>query len=67
MNMFLTMIGPFGQRVYKDLSSRNAQRTKDLKVLLSDLDLYFIFGAKQKQRNEDIDHYIDNLMVSRSC
>ncbi|XP_026830439.1 uncharacterized protein LOC105280614 isoform X2 [Ooceraea biroi] len=63
VTFFLMLIGPLGKQAYKDLSSRNAQRTKELKILLSDLDLYFIFGVKNKPTDENIDRYIDSLML----
>lgn len=64
VTFFLMLIGPLGEQVYKDLSSRDAQRLKDFKTLFSNLDLYFIFGSRKKQKDENVESYIDKLMVS---
>lgn len=63
-NLLLMLIGPLGEQVYKNLYPiQSVPCTKDLEILLRDLDLYFIFGSKKKHNNESIDIYIDTLMV----
>lgn len=68
--ILLKLIDPFVNnhirikiQAYKYLSYEN-NPTKDLELLLRDLDVYFIFGTREKQREENIDKYVDELMVS---
>ncbi|XP_011699935.1 PREDICTED: uncharacterized protein LOC105457141 isoform X1 [Wasmannia auropunctata] len=60
--ILLMLIGPLGEEAYKNFS-QNAQQTKDLKTVLRELDIYFIFGLRKKQNSESIDKYIDSLML----
>lgn len=61
--ILLMVIGPLGEQAYKDFPSCNASQVQDLKTLLSYFDLYFIFGSKKKKEDENIENYIDNLML----
>ncbi|XP_024870375.1 uncharacterized protein LOC112453704 isoform X1 [Temnothorax curvispinosus] len=60
--ILLMLIGPLGEAAYKNLS-QNAHQTKDLATVLRELDIHFIFGLKKKQNSENIDKYVDNLML----
>lgn len=60
--IFLYSIGPVGEQAYKNLSYENCP-TKDLGTLIHALDLHFIFGSRKKQRDENVEKYIDNLML----
>lgn len=57
--ILLMLIGPLGEEAYK----KNVHQTKDLGIVLRELDIYFIFGLRKKQSNESIDKYVDSLMV----
>lgn len=62
--ILLMLIGPLGEQAYKDFPSCNASQMQDLKTLLCYFDLYFIFGCRKKKEDENIENYIDNLMVN---
>lgn len=59
------LIGPRGEEAYNNLS-QNAHQTKDLATILRELDIHFIFGLRKKQNSENIDTYVDNLMVNKN-
>ncbi|XP_018371619.1 PREDICTED: uncharacterized protein LOC108766689 isoform X2 [Trachymyrmex cornetzi] len=61
--ILLMLIGPDGEEVYKRLF-QNAHQIKDLEIVLLKLDIFFIFGLKEKQESESIDLYIDCLMLA---
>ncbi|KYM95769.1 hypothetical protein ALC62_13587, partial [Cyphomyrmex costatus] len=58
--ILLMLIGPHGKEVYNRLFQND--NTKELETVLLKLDAFFIFGFKEKQKNESIDQYIDSLM-----
>ncbi|XP_011861891.1 PREDICTED: uncharacterized protein LOC105558681 isoform X2 [Vollenhovia emeryi] len=60
--ILLMLIGPLGEEAYNTLS-QTAQRSKDLKIVLRELDIYFIFGIRKRQNGESIDKYVDRLML----
>ncbi|XP_012059149.1 PREDICTED: uncharacterized protein LOC105622340 [Atta cephalotes] len=60
--ILLMLIGPDGKKVYKNLFPNT--QTKDLGTVLLKLDMFFIFGFKEKQKSESIDQYIDCLMLA---
>ncbi|XP_039310965.1 uncharacterized protein LOC105200665 isoform X7 [Solenopsis invicta] len=62
--ILLMLIGPLGEEAYKNLpQTQDKIQTKDLKVVLRELDIHFIFGVRLKQINESIEKYIDSLML----
>ncbi|XP_028045578.1 uncharacterized protein LOC105829518 [Monomorium pharaonis] len=64
--ILLMLIGPVGEKAYKNLPQNKAidqNQTKDLETVLRELDLHFIFGLRKKQDNESIDNYIDSLTL----
>ncbi|XP_029675249.1 uncharacterized protein LOC115242844 isoform X1 [Formica exsecta] len=61
--ILLMLIGPLGEQAYKDFPSCNALQMEDLETLLCYFDLYFIFGHRKRKKDENIENYIDSLML----
>ncbi|XP_029160508.1 uncharacterized protein LOC114932463 [Nylanderia fulva] len=63
--MLLNRMGPIGQEIYRTfLSDKND--AKDIDALLKQFDFYCIFGGRRRGDDEDIDEYVNNLMVMAS-
>lgn len=58
------VIGPAGDQAARTVYLQSGSQAQDFKLLLRDLDMYFIFGSRKKQNNESVDQYIDSLTVS---
>ncbi|XP_070164912.1 uncharacterized protein [Polyergus mexicanus] len=61
--ILLMLIGPLGEQAYKDFPSCNVSQMEDLETLLCYFDLYFIFGLRKRKKDENIENYIDSLML----
>lgn len=61
--MLLNRMGPVGQEIYRGFTFDKDHTEEDIDTLLKKFDFYCIFGGRKKGDDEDIDKYVNDLMV----
>lgn len=61
--MLLNRMGPIGQEIYRSFTFNKDHAETDIDALLKQFDIYCIFGGRRRGDDEDIDEYVNNLMV----
>lgn len=61
--MLLNRLGPNGQEIYRNFNFDDNQVKEDIDVLLEKFDHYCTFACRKKEKDEDIDMYVNNLKV----
>jgi len=61
--MLLNRMGPVGQEISRSFTFDKDYTEEDIDTLLKKFDFYCIFGGRKRGDDEDIDKYVNDLMV----
>lgn len=61
--MLLNRMGPIGQEIYRSFIFYEGHVEIDIDALLKQFDIYCMFGGRRRGDDEDIDEYVNNLVV----